>query len=77
MRSGLSAHSDVTNSPLTLLGICWPPEFIFPARKEGQGDRSSPEKIEKENWRIRATNRPEEVLERADKAGIAPQPRKP
>jgi hypothetical protein len=61
--------------PLTLLGIVLAPEFIFRRGKKDKETEAIAEKIEKEKL---AHHGPlataEEVLQRADKAGVAPPP---
>jgi len=63
--------------PLTVVGIALAPEFIFRKGKKDKETESIAKKIEKER---EAHHGPlataEEVLKRADKAGIAPAPKK-
>src|SRR5437762_2404230 len=64
--------------PLTLLGILLAPEFIFRRGKKDKETEAVAQKIEAE----RATHHgplstAEEVLQRADKAGVAPPAKKP
>ena len=63
--------------PLTLLGIALAPEFIFRKGKEVRETEAVAKKIEKERLAHHGPlSTAEEVLERADKAGVAPAPRK-
>jgi uncharacterized membrane protein YbhN (UPF0104 family) len=63
--------------PLTVVGIALAPEFIFRGGKKDKETEAIAKKIEKER---EAHHGPlataEEVLQRADKAGIAPAPKK-
>src|SRR6267142_1036506 len=64
--------------PLTLLGIALAPEFIFRRGKKDKETEAVAEKIEKEKLAHKGPlSTAEDVLQRADKAGIAPQPKKP
>ena len=61
--------------PLTVLGIALAPEFIF---RRGRKDRET-EKVAKKIEEVRQKHHgplstAEEVLQRADKAGVAPPP---
>ena len=61
--------------PLTLLGVALAPEFIF---RRGKKDKET-EQIAKKIEEVRQTHHgplstAEEVLQRADKAGVAPPP---
>ena len=63
--------------PLTLLGIALAPEFIFRRGKKDKETEAVAKKIEKERLAHHGPlSTAEEVLERADKAGVAPAPRK-
>jgi uncharacterized membrane protein YbhN (UPF0104 family) len=63
--------------PLTLLGIALAPEFIFRKGKEVRETEAIAKKIEKERLAHHGPlSTAEEVLQRADKAGVAPAPRK-
>jgi uncharacterized protein (TIRG00374 family) len=63
--------------PLTLFGVALAPEFIFRRGKKDKETASIAEKIEKEREAHHGPlSTAEEVLERADKAGVAPAPRK-
>jgi uncharacterized membrane protein YbhN (UPF0104 family) len=63
--------------PLTLFGVALAPEFIFRRGKKDKETESIAEKIEKEREAHHGPlSTAEEVLERADKAGVAPAPRK-
>ena len=63
--------------PLTLVGIALAPEFIFRKGKEVRETEAVAKKIEEERLAHHGPlSTAEEVLQRADKAGIAPAPRK-
>jgi len=63
--------------PLTLVGIALAPEFIFRRGKEVRETEAVAKKIEEERLAHHGPlSTAEEVLQRADKAGIAPAPRK-
>jgi uncharacterized protein (TIRG00374 family) len=63
--------------PLTLLGIALAPEFIFRGRKKDKETEAIAKRIEKEREAHHGPlSTAEEVLQRADKAGIAPAPKK-
>lgn len=63
--------------PLTLLGIVLAPEFIFRGKKDKETEAVA-KKIEKEKHTHKGPlSTAEEVLERADKAGVASAPKKP
>ena len=63
--------------PLTLLGIALAPEFIFRRGKKDKETEAVAKKIEKERLAHHGPlSTAEEVLQRADKAGVAPAPRK-
>ena len=63
--------------PLTLLGIVLAPEFIFKRGKEDRETDAVVKKIEKERLAHHGPlSTAEDVLKRADKAGIAPPPKK-
>ena len=63
--------------PLTLVGIALAPEFIFRRGKEVKETEAVAKKIEEERLAHHGPlSTAEEVLQRADKAGIAPAPRK-
>ena len=63
--------------PLTLLGIALAPEFIFKRGKEDSETEAVARKIEEERLTHHGPlSTAEEVLQRAGKAGIAPQPKK-
>ena len=62
--------------PLTLLGIALAPEFIFRRGKKDREAEAIAEKIEQEKLtHIGPLSTAEDVLKRADKAGVAPPPR--
>jgi uncharacterized membrane protein YbhN (UPF0104 family) len=62
--------------PLTLLGIALAPEFIFKRRKEDRETEAVSKEIEAERLSHHGPlSTAEEVLERAEKAGIAPPPK--
>src|SRR5712671_4209129 len=64
--------------PLTLLGIVLAPEFIFRRGKKDTETEAVAKKIEKEKeLHVGPLSTAEEVLQRATKAGVAPQPKKP
>lgn len=64
--------------PLTLLGIVLAPEFIFRRGKKDKETEAVAQKIEKEKLAHKGPlSTAEEVLQRADKAGVAPAPKKP
>jgi glycosyltransferase 2 family protein len=63
--------------PLTLFGVALAPEFIFRRGKKDKETEAIAKKIEKEREaHYGPLSTAEEVLERADKAGVAPAPRK-
>jgi uncharacterized protein (TIRG00374 family) len=63
--------------PLTLLGIVLAPEFIFRRGKKDTETEAVAKKIEQEKETHHGPlSTAEEVLQRADKAGVAPPPRK-
>jgi uncharacterized protein (TIRG00374 family) len=63
--------------PLTLFGVALAPEFIFRRGKKDKETEAIAKKIEKEREAHHGPlSTAEEVLERADKAGVAPAPRK-
>jgi len=63
--------------PLTLLGIALAPEFIFRRGKKDRETEAVVEKIEQEKLEHHGPlSTAEEVLKRADKAGVAPPPKK-
>ena len=63
--------------PLTLLGIALAPEFIFRRGKKDKETEAVAKKIEKERLAHHGPlSTAEEVLQHADKAGVAPAPRK-
>jgi uncharacterized protein (TIRG00374 family) len=63
--------------PLTLLGIVLAPEFIFKRGKKDKETEAVAKKIEQERLAHHGPlSTAEEVLKRADKAGIAPLPKK-
>jgi uncharacterized protein (TIRG00374 family) len=64
--------------PLTLLGIALAPEFIFKRGKKDKQTESVVRTIEREKLQHHGPlSTAEEVLDRADKAGVSPTPRKP
>jgi hypothetical protein len=63
--------------PLTVLGIVLAPEFIFRGGKKDKETEAIAQKIEKEKLAHHGPlSTAEEVLQRADKAGVAPPPPK-
>ncbi|HVS59203.1 MAG TPA: lysylphosphatidylglycerol synthase transmembrane domain-containing protein [Gemmatimonadaceae bacterium] len=63
--------------PLTLLAIALAPEFIFRRGKKDKETEAIAKKIEQERLAHHGPlSTAEEVLQRADKAGVAPAPRK-
>jgi len=63
--------------PLTFLGVALAPEFIFRGGKKDKETESIAKKIEAERaTHVGPLSTAEEVLERADKAGVAPPPKK-
>ena len=63
--------------PLTVLGIVLAPEFIFRRGRKDKETEAVAKKIEKEKEaHVGPLSTAEEVLQRAQKAGIAPVPRK-
>jgi uncharacterized protein (TIRG00374 family) len=63
--------------PLTLLGIALAPEFIFKRGKKDMEVEKVAQTIEEERLTHQGPlSTAEEVLERADKAGVAPAPKK-
>jgi uncharacterized protein (TIRG00374 family) len=64
--------------PLTLLGIVLAPEFIFKRGKKDKATESMVRKIEREKLQHHGPlSTAEEVLDRADKAGVSSTPRNP
>jgi uncharacterized protein (TIRG00374 family) len=64
--------------PLTLLGIALAPEFIFRRGKKDRETEAIAKRIEEERLEHHGPlSTAEEVLKRADKAGVAPPPKKP
>lgn len=64
--------------PLTLLGVVLAPEFIFRRGKKDKETESVARKIEAEKLEHHGPlSTAEDVLKRADKAGVAPAPRNP
>lgn len=64
--------------PLTLLGIALAPEFIFRRGRKDRETESVARKIEEEKLEHHGPlSTAEDVLKRADKAGVAPAPRNP
>jgi len=64
--------------PLTLLGIVLAPEFIFRRGKKDKETESVARKIEEEKLEHHGPlSTAEDVLKRADKAGVSPAPRNP
>ena len=62
--------------PLTFLGIALAPEFIFRRGKKDKETEAVAKKIEAERaTHVGPLSTAEEVLQRADKAGVAPPPR--
>ena len=62
--------------PLTFLGVALAPEFIFRGKKDKETEAVA-KKIEAERaTHVGPLSTAEEVLERADKAGVAPPPKK-
>src|SRR5258705_374085 len=63
--------------PLTLLGIALAPEFIFRRGKKDKETEAVAKKIEQEKLEHHGPlSTAEEVLKRADQAGVAPAPKK-
>jgi uncharacterized protein (TIRG00374 family) len=67
--------------PLTILGVALAPEFIF-RRGKKDGETQEVTRIAQKIEQVRLAHHgplstAEEVLERADKAGVAPPPKKP
>jgi hypothetical protein len=63
--------------PLTLLGIALAPEFIFRRGKKDREVEAIAQKIEeKRRTHHGPLSAAEEVLQRADKAGVTPPPKK-
>jgi uncharacterized protein (TIRG00374 family) len=64
--------------PLTLLGIALAPEFIIRRGKKDRETEAIAKRIEEEKLEHHGPlSTAEEVLKRADKAGVAPPPKKP
>jgi glycosyltransferase 2 family protein len=64
--------------PMTLIGIVLAPEFIFRRGKKDTETDAIAKKIEKEKLaRKGPLSTAEEILQRADKAGVAPPPKRP
>jgi uncharacterized protein (TIRG00374 family) len=64
--------------PLTLLGILLAPEFIFRRGKKDKETEAVVKKIEQQKLAHQGPlSRAEDVLGRAEKAGVAPAPKKP
>jgi len=64
--------------PLTLLGMALAPEFIFRRGKKDNETEAVARKIEAERaTHVGPLSTAEEVLQRADKEGVAPPPRSP
>lgn len=64
--------------PLTLLGIALAPEFIFRRGRKDKETESVARKIEEEKLEHHGPlSTAEDVLKRADRAGVAPTPRNP
>lgn len=64
--------------PLTLLGVALAPEFIFRRGKKDQETERIARKIEERRAEHHGPlSTAEEVLDRADKAGVAPAPKNP
>jgi glycosyltransferase 2 family protein len=64
--------------PLTLLGVALAPEFILRRGKKDKETESVARKIEEEKLEHHGPlSTAEDVLKRADKAGVAPAPRNP
>jgi hypothetical protein len=63
--------------PLTLIAVVLAPEFIFRRGKKDTEAEAIAKTIEKERLaHLDPVSTAEEVLERADKAGIVPPPKK-